>query len=59
MAEFDPKDPAFKQAMKEGLSEWLDEQYAKAGKWAVNGLLAAAFAGLIYLAIVGMGWSKN
>lgn len=47
-----------KQAIKEAIREWLDEQFATLGRWTFHGLLAAAFAGAVYLALKGMGWSK-
>ena len=47
-----------KEAIKEALSEWLDKQFALVGKWTFAGLVAAALAGLVYLALVGQGWHK-
>lgn len=47
-----------KQAVKEALREWLDDQFASFGKWTFTGLLAAAFVGLVYLALTGAGWHK-
>jgi len=47
-----------KQAVKEALREWLDERYAALGRWAFTSIMAAAFAGLIYLALIGAGWKK-
>lgn len=47
-----------KAAVKEALKEWLDEQFATFGKWTFTGLLAAAFAGGVYLAMAGAGWHK-
>jgi hypothetical protein len=47
-----------KQAVKEALREWLNEQFAAFGRWSFYGLLASAFAGLVYLALVGAGWHK-
>ena len=56
MSEIDPND--LKQALKEGLREWLDEKFAAFGKWSLGGLAALALAGLVYLAMVGAGWHK-
>lgn len=47
-----------KDAVKEALREWLDDQFATFGRWTFYGLMAAAFAGLVYLALVGAGWHK-
>jgi hypothetical protein len=47
-----------KEAVKEALKEWLNEQFASFGKWTFMGLLAAAFVGLVYLALTGQGWHK-
>lgn len=56
MNNVDPE--ALKQAMKEGLREWLDAKFAAFGKWSLMGLGAAALAGLVYLALAGAGWHK-
>ena len=37
-----------KAAIKEAISEWLDVQFAVVGRWTVNGIIAAALAGLLY-----------
>lgn len=47
-----------KQALKEALKEWLDDMFATFGKWTAAGLMAAAFAGCVYLALIGAGWKK-
>lgn len=47
-----------KEAVKEALKEWLNEQFASFGRWTFMGLLSAAFVGLVYLALTGMGWHK-
>jgi hypothetical protein len=51
-----------KEAVKEALKEWLDDQFhescASFGKWAIKSILAAAFCGLVYLALIGFGWHK-
>lgn len=52
----DPNSKAVKEALKEGLQEWLDHQFAAFGKWTLAGLLAAAFVGAVYLALAGSGW---
>lgn len=47
-----------KQALKEAITEWMDEKFADFGRWTFRGLLVAAFAGAVYLALKGQGWSK-
>lgn len=47
-----------KQAVKEAIKEWLNEQFAAFGKWSFVALLSTAFAGLVYLALIGAGWHK-
>lgn len=49
---------AMKEALKEGIHEWLNERFAQFGKWTLSGLMAAAFAGAVYLALKGQGWNK-
>jgi hypothetical protein len=56
MSDLDQDD--VKDALKEGLREWLDEKFAAFGKWSLMGLGAAALAGLVYLAMAGAGWHK-
>jgi len=48
-----------KDAVKEALKEWLNEQFAAFGKWTLTGLLSAAFAGMVYLLLAGHGFSVN
>lgn len=49
----DPSNEEIKKAMKEGIKEWLNEQYAAFGKWTLHGLLAMALAGICWLAFQG------
>lgn len=58
MTQFDAGDPAIKEALKEAITEWLNDKFIMLGKWTLGGLAAAAFAGLVYLAILGLGWHK-
>ena len=44
--------------VKESIQEWLDAQFALLGKWTLGGILAAAFAGLVYMALTGAGWHR-
>ena len=49
---------AAKKAIKEAINEWLNEKFAEFGRWTFYGMAAAAFAGAVYLALRGQGWSK-
>ena len=40
-----------KTAVKEALSEWLDKQFSKFGKWGLAALLSIALAGFVTLAV--------
>lgn len=55
----DTKNDELKQALKEGLREWLDEKFAELGKWTLQGLAAMALAGLVWLALVSSGWTHK
>ena len=46
----------YKDAVKQALKEWLNEQFAAFGKWTLMGLLSAAFAGLVGLWMASHGW---
>lgn len=48
-----------KEAVKEALKEWLDAQFAKVGKWTVNGVVAAALVALVYFILVHNGWKQS
>lgn len=48
----------FKEAVKEGIQEWLDKQFATFGRWTFYGIMSSAFAGLVYLVLLKMGWAK-
>jgi hypothetical protein len=52
----DPKNEAIKQALKEGIREWLDDQFKELGKWTFRGLAAGALAGIVWLMLVSSGW---
>ena len=57
MSEIDPN--ITKDAVKEALKEWLNEQFAAFGKWTFTGLLSVAFCGMVYLWLAGHGFSVN
>lgn len=40
-----------KEAVKEGLKEWLNEKFAQFGKWSLAGIGALALAALAYILI--------
>lgn len=42
---------AFKDAVKQAIKEWLDEQFAAFGRWTFYGLCSMALGGLTYLAL--------
>lgn len=48
-----------KQAIKEGIKEWMDQQYQKFGKWALGMFFSAVFFALIYFILTTNGWHKN
>lgn len=48
-----------KEAVKEALKEWLDEQFARVGKWTVHGVLALSLAALVYFILVHNGWRQS
>lgn len=49
-------DPAFKQAVKEAITEWLNTQFAAFGRWTFYGICSLALGGIVYLALTGLGW---
>ncbi len=50
---------AQKEAIKEAITEWMDEKFAEFGKWTFRGLIAAAFAGCVYLGSLGHVWGPK
>ena len=47
-----------KQAMKDGIKDWMNERFTEFGKWSLGGILAAALGVLGWLLIVSTGWHK-
>jgi len=47
-----------RKALRDEVRAWLNDMFAAFGKWSFSGLLAAALAGLVYLALTGQGWHK-
>jgi len=52
------KDAEAKRIIKEAIREWLDEQFAKFGKWTFYGGLALATTVILYMTLVVNGWHK-
>ena len=46
-----------KEAIKEALSEWLDDKFSEFGKWSLKGMVALALVGLVYLWAASHGWT--
>ena len=46
-----------KEAIKEALSEWLDDKFSEFGKWSLKGMVAFALVGLVYLWAASHGWT--
>jgi hypothetical protein len=49
----------FKEALKEAIKEWLDEQFTHFGKWSMSGIAALALAALLYFILTNQGWQKT
>tara|TARA_R110002020_G_scaffold365517_1_gene577699 strand:- start:3 stop:164 length:162 start_codon:yes stop_codon:yes gene_type:complete len=45
-----------KQAIKEGLQEWLNDKFSEFGKLSLKGVLAILLAALVYLWATSQGW---
>lgn len=45
-----------KDAVKEGIKEWLDDKFAAFGKWAALSFAALALAALVYFILAANGW---
>jgi hypothetical protein len=41
----------YKEALKEALREWLDDQFATFGKWSAAGIASLVIGGLAYVAM--------
>jgi hypothetical protein len=54
-----PVSKEMKEAVKEALKEWLDDKFLLVGKYTVNGVLAAALAGLVYFIMLHSGWKQE
>lgn len=54
----DERKRLMKEAIKEGIKEWLDEVYKKFGRWTLQTVGALALAALIYFMLKMNGWTK-
>lgn len=52
------KDEATKKIIKDAIHEWLDEQFAKFGKWSFYGIVASGTAVVLYMVLITNGWHK-
>lgn len=50
---------ASKDALKEGLKEWLDEKFTQLGKWSAGIITAMLLAALVYFVLAMNGWQKS
>lgn len=46
-----------KNAAKEAIKEWLDDQYREFGRWSVRVIAGAAICALLYFILKTNGWS--
>jgi hypothetical protein len=46
-----------KEAVQEGIKQFLDEQAAKFGRWSFRFLIALLLSALLYGAMIQAGWS--
>lgn len=56
LADVDPD--VVKAALKEAIREWLDEQFARFGKWSLASLSAMTLAALTYFVLSMSGWHR-
>ena len=47
-----------KQAYKEATKEWLDEQFAKFGRWSFFGVLCSGLTALVYFILWMNGFQR-
>lgn len=58
MPELTPKEQTdlFKEAAKEAITEWMDEKFAKLGKWSAGTIVVAALGALAFFILWTNGW---
>lgn len=49
----------YREAVKEGIREWMDDMYKVVGKWTVHGGLVTLVAGLGYMYGIAHGWFQK
>lgn len=58
MSEKPDESDQLKEAAKEAIREFLDEQFARFGKWSLASLSAMALAALTYFILSMSGWHR-
>ena len=51
-----PSPEETKQAIKEGLTEWLEDKFSEFGKLSLKAILALLVAALVYFWAASQGW---
>ena len=51
-----PSPEETKQAIKEGLQEWLNDKFSEFGKLSVRSIFALMLVALVYLWATSQGW---
>tara|TARA_R110000796_G_scaffold82281_1_gene180627 strand:+ start:148 stop:327 length:180 start_codon:yes stop_codon:yes gene_type:complete len=46
-----------KEAIKEALSDWLDDKFAEFGRFSLKGILAVTLVAIVYLWSASQGWT--
>lgn len=48
-----------KTAVREVITEWLDDKVRQVGRWSLRGISLAAFAALVYFILTHSGWTHK
>ena len=48
-----------KLAIKEAVLEWIADQQQRVGRWTISGLAVLAIGGMIYLALLWLGFTRK
>lgn len=51
-----PSPEETKQAIKEGLQEWLNDKFSEFGKFSIRSIFALMLVALVYLWATSQGW---